>query len=451
MVRLLRPTNYCRLYIAILLLGLISIGLIVGCDDDGGGNSTQALTENDFSEDPSLQADLERHVVVKFLEHPESDTPESDTGETGNDTIPLIYNRTAEHTYCWEDDDGEAGHFLELDDSEGNEILRIDVNGECKTVLLEAGNYLLTLHHDGRIETTHPIFIIPNPENIEQARKTKGLFNRFKLATADILKQIEQTVTKDARAQDVPLPPTEPVDENVNVLVSTNRCVFCDLSGANLAGADLMGARLLLSNLTGANLIGANLSGANITFATLVNANLNSANLIGAVFDSSNMKGANMSDADLSFAFLPDTNLENATFQGANLENALLETSIITNANLRDTVLISADFTGSDLSGSDFTDADMLIADLFFANLTGANLGGARLNTADLNGANLSNANLAFADLENARLLDANLTGAILFGADLSNALWCNACSCADPSTGTCVGCPPADEVCTGP
>ena len=437
--------------IALLLLGFIAIGVIGGCSDNGGQNNTQPLTENDFSDDPGLQADLERHVVIKFLEHPGSDTPENDTGEIGNDIIPLRYSRTAEHTYCWEDDDGEAGHFLELDDSEGNEVLRIDVNGECKTVLLEAGNYVMTLHHDGRIETTHPIFIIPNPENIEVAENNHGLYNRIKQAAANIIKRIDETVTKDARAQDVPLPPTEPADENVDVLVSTNRCVFCDLSGANLAGADLMGARLFLSNLTGANLIGANLSGANITFATLVNANLNSAILIGAAFDSSNMKGANMSDTDLSFAFLPDTNLENATFQGANLENALLETSIITNANLRDTVLISADLTGSDLSGSDFTNADMLIADLFFANLTGANLGGARLNTADLNGANLSNANLAFADLETARLLDANLTGAILFGADLSGALWCNSCSCADPSVGTCVGCPPADEVCTGP
>ena len=451
LITLKKPRICWGTCIAVLLLGFITIVVIGGCSNNNGGqNNTQTLTENDFSNDPSIQANLEKQIVIKFLEHPDSETPENDTGETGNDTIPLRYNRTAEHTYCWEDDDGEAGHFMELDDSAGNEIFRLDVNGECQTVLLEAGDYVMTIHHDGRIETTHPIFIIPNPENIEQARNTKGFFNRFKLAAANILKRIEKTITKEARAQTIPLPQPEPAEENVEVLLSTNRCVFCDLSGANLAGADLMGARLFLSNLTGANLIGTNLMGADIRFATLVNANLNSANLIEAEFDSSDMMGANMTNADLSFAFLPDTNLENATFQGANLENALFETAVIINANLRDTVLFGADLTGADLSGSDFTGADMRIADLFFTNLTGANLLEARLNTADLNGANLSNANLAFADLTDAMLLDATLTGAILFGADFSGALWCNACSCDDPSIGTCVGCPSADEVCTG-
>ncbi|GJM16059.1 MAG: hypothetical protein DHS20C13_13860 [Thermodesulfobacteriota bacterium] len=455
MITLQKPRNFFGKCSAVLLLGLISIFAIGGCSDNGGGQgNTQALTENDFSNNPSLQANLENQIVVKFLEHPDSDTPENDTGETGNDTIPLRYSRTVDHTFCWEDDDGEAGHFMELDDSAGKEIFRLDVNGECKTVVLEAGDYVITLHHDGRIETTHPIFIIPNPENIEQAQNTQGLFNSFKLAAANMFKRIEKTVTKEAQAQTqtqtIPQPQPGPVEENVEVLLSTNRCVFCDLSGANLAGADLMGARLFLSNLTGANLIGANLLGANITFATLVNANLNSANLIEAEFDFSDMMGANMADADLSFAFLPDTNLENATFQGANLENALFETAVIINANLRDTVLFGADLTGADLSGADFTGADMRIADLFFANLTGANLFEARLNTADLNETNLTNANLAFADLTDARLLESNLTGAILFGADFSGALWCNACLCDDPSIGTCVGCPSADEVCTG-
>jgi len=435
------PSHYLKRSLLIAcLVGLIVLGAVGGCSDNGGGQgNTQALTENDFSKDPSLHANLEKQIVVKFLEHPDSDTPENDTGETGNDTIPLRYNRIAEHTFCWEDDDEEAGHFMELDDSEGNEIIRLDVNGECKTVLLEAGDYVMTIHHDGRIETTHPIFIIPNPEDIEQTKVSQGLLNAFIRAAANIL---EKTLIKEARAQTV--------EQKVEVLLSTNRCPACDLSGANLAGADLMGAELLLANLTGANLIGTNLMGADIRFATLVNANLNAANLIEADFFRTDLMGANMSGADLGFARLEDANLENATLQDANLENALLEMAIIINANLRNAVLFSADLTGADLSGSDFTGSDMRIADLFFTNLTGANLREARLNTADLKGSNLSSANLAFADLTDAMLLDTNLTGAILFGADFSGAQWCNACTCDDPSIGTCVGCPPADEVCTG-
>ena len=39
---------------------------------------------------------------------------------------------------------------MELEDSDGNEILRIDVNGECVTEVIKAGDYVMIIHHDGR-------------------------------------------------------------------------------------------------------------------------------------------------------------------------------------------------------------------------------------------------------------------------------------------------------------
>jgi len=80
--------------------------------------------------------------------------------------------------------------------------------------------------------------------------------------------------------------------------------------------------------------------------------------------------------------------------------------------------------------------------DLRRANLTGAYLREAFLTGAHLSGANLSGANL----------VEAFLTGANLSGANLNGARWCDGnCICTVPSIGTCVGCAPVDEVCTGP
>ena len=334
--------NLKKCILFVLLLGFISIGAIGGCSNSevggqGSAGDTQALTENDFANDPSLRADPETNIVATFLEHPNSDTPENDTGQTGNDTIPYKYTRILEYTFCWEDEDDEAGHFMELKDGEGNEVLRVDVNGECVSEVIEAGNYVMIIHHDGRIETSHPIFIIPNPEELEQTRETDGLVNRFKVVAPNIIKGVQSTVTKDAEAQ---------VDQNnINTLIKSNSCEGCDLSDADLSGADLSGADLNDAKLNYANLTGADLTGAD----------LSSANCPGAIF------------------------------------------------------------TEADLTGADLTGAVLIAADLSGATLTGA-----------------------------------DLTGADLTGADLDFTVWCNGCTCAVGSVGTCTGCPPVEEVCTG-
>jgi len=227
---------------------IILIAVILGCNSDGGGQgATQALTENDFSSDPTLSADPEKHLIVHFLEHPDSEKPENDTGEVGVDTIPFIYTRTLEHTFCWEDDDGEAGHFMELDDSEGNEIFRLDVNGECITVVLEAGDYLMHIHHDGRIEKTHTIFIIPERNGEQEAQKidtNEGLLKSAKSLFSKILNNLHNIITQTTNAQ-TPTP-TPTVEDNLNTLLSTGRCVG---AVCNLMGVDLSGKRFWLERI----------------------------------------------------------------------------------------------------------------------------------------------------------------------------------------------------------
>ena len=66
-----------------------------------------------------------------------------------------------------------------------------------------------------------------------------------------------------------------------------NRCIGCDLNGANLEEGLWIGASLWNANLIGANLSGANLSGADL-------------------------ESANFSGADLSTTFLTNVNLDSA-------------------------------------------------------------------------------------------------------------------------------------------
>jgi hypothetical protein len=213
-----------------LLAVIILLATATGCDSGNGGNN-QTLTENDFANDASLRADPDKDLIVDFLEPPGSDTPQYDTGPLGIDDIPVTYTKTQTHTFCWKDDNGEAMDYMELLDSEGQEVLRVDVNGDCVTDTIEPGDYVMTLYHDGSMGDTLPVFIIPNPDNNQQARETDGLFNGFKVVMANILKGIQNTLTKDARAQTV--------QENIDTLLNTRGCSKCILRNAKMTGANL--------------------------------------------------------------------------------------------------------------------------------------------------------------------------------------------------------------------
>ena len=105
--------------------------------------------------------------------------------------------------------------------------------------------------------------------------------------------------------------------EDLQKLLATKQCPFCDLSGAglvlaNLTGANLAGANLAGANLNQANLTGANLSGANLSGTSLQQANLTGANLKGAILNGTDLRGAYLTNAQLTA-----TNLDSAFMQGA--------------------------------------------------------------------------------------------------------------------------------------
>jgi hypothetical protein len=148
----------------------------------------------------------------------------------------------------------------------------------------------------------------------------------------------------------VPANAYSPTD--LKTLLSTKKCVGCDLSGADLsrkqlANADLQAANLVGANLTGTNLSGAKLGGANLTGATLNSTNLTQAGLQAASAIDVNFANTNLTRTDLSYANLVNTNFRTAILANTDLAGANLALADFTGANLGNSSLTSANLAGA--------------------------------------------------------------------------------------------------------
>ena len=226
---------------------------------------------------------------------------------------------------------------------------------------------------------------------------------------------------------------------NIEQLLETGECEYCDLSNADLSGVELEGANLVGANLQGANLVeanlevayllGANLQGANLTDAdftgvNLALGNLSQATLVGTDFEGANLHEANFEDADLQEAdltapsYLKGANLTRANLTDANMGGAYLEEANLQSANLEGADLGRIDVKLKDVPNNySFGEqlADYFIGipvfglssggvdfdtDLTRANLEGANLSYTSVNKATFEGVNLTNANFTESDLD---------------------------------------------------
>jgi len=216
---------------------------------------------------------------------------------------------------------------------------------------------------------------------------------------------------------------------NIEQLLGTGECEYCDLGGADLSGAELEevnleGAYLVGANLQGANLEGANLSGTNLTFANLVEVSaietdLEAANLQGANLEQANLEQARLSapallkQANLTGAILIDADLRGANFNLANLQQADLS-----GANLDQTDVEIDDIPGNYSAGEQFLDTNSpLLAlaigtskgidfptDFLGANLEGANFSNTSLKKVIFEGANLTNVDFTESNLDSEEL-----------------------------------------------
>ncbi len=433
---------------------LILVTAVISCDDNNNENNTQALTEIDFANDPSLRADGNSDVVVDLLEPPNSGVSENDTGTVGEDIIPINYSVTQSQTICWEDDDAQAMHMMELRDAGGNEVLTVEVNTGCVTQVIEAGDYVMAFMHDGRSNDTLPIFITPDLDDEELARETSGFFNRLMKAVPGLLNNFYNNIYSEAKAQ-----------TNRETLIRTNMCPMCNLRGANLNDADLRGVIL-----TGANLIEARLNRADLTEADLSDAILRRAIMLKVIMEDADLSGVDMNPLIIECnrpgcqedpVLEEETVLQDANLRGANLSDAEMRRAFIDGADFTGADLSRADMSGTSLFETIFVDATLVEtnfggADLEFADLSGANmfraffplafLDGANLNGADMTETDLIQSNITDANMSNVNLTGSKLNSANLTGTDLSLSIWCDGmCECASGSIGSCVGCASQD------
>src|SRR3972149_6915494 len=123
--------------------------------------------------------------------------------------------------------------------------------------------------------------------------------------------------------------------EHVDRLLQTNKCPYCDLTGAILKkGADLNGATLTGALLNGADFTGAILKGADLSDANLSGAILKGAILKGATLTIAIFVGADLREADLTDAtFDTHTNFFNATLKGTKIRKEALKADTTKDAN----------------------------------------------------------------------------------------------------------------------
>ena len=137
---------------------------------------------------------------------------------------------------------------------------------------------------------------------------------------------LDQKTDQNELAQPTPDTPDtveQTLAKNLERLRKTNRCVECNLAGADLAKEDLEEAHLERANLSGANLRKADLEKANLKAANLSGANLTDADLEEADLYKANLTGADLTDANLEDASLDGADLTNAILEGANLEGVI--------------------------------------------------------------------------------------------------------------------------------
>jgi len=277
---------------ALAILFLIGLSAFNKAFSGPSDESLTVLTETDFTQDHALFAVADENIVAVFLESPSAEVENSDTGGIGYDVIPYRYRKSMNQTFCWQDADEGAGHYMSLTDTKGKEVLKVASNGDCVTKVIEPGDYEMRLYHDGKTEKRVAVFIVTEE-------------NKSTLSTT-----------------------SEEALSNVATFLDTNRCAGCDLSGVNLFKADLSGVDLSDAILNDAILTEANLSGADLSGAELRNADLSSADLTGT----------NLTGADLSGAILISADLTDANLLHANLENTDTKGAIFTNTNLTGTM-----------------------------------------------------------------------------------------------------------------
>ena len=337
---------------------------LVGCYTMSGrsgdfGHGTGHLDERSLGRGGTAAA-REGQAVVLHLESPEAmNAHRGDTGGTGTDVIPFVFERRSRRTLRignW----ARPSSRVELIDAGGAVLLAVSGASPSAGAEVPPGRYRLRVSQGEGRRGVGTLFVRPDTMVVSKdcpgCRLSGADLRRARLAAANLTRA-------DLRTADLSR---------------------ADLSGARLSGADLQGAVANRVRMPGANLRRADLSSADVIAGDLSGADLGRAVARDASFDSTNLKETGLSGADLTRATLRGAVLSGAELQGASFVRAELDGAVLKSAHLRE-----VDFDGARLVGADLGDSVIDEASFFGADLRRANLKGARLRRVKFQGCSL--------------------------------------------------------------
>ena len=337
---------------------------LVGCYTMSGrsgdfGHGTGHLDERSLGRGGTAAA-REGQAVVLHLESPEAmNAHRGDTGATGTDVIPFVFERRSRRTLRignW----ARPSSRVELIDAGGAVLLAVSGASPSAGAEVPPGRYRLRVSQGEGRRGVGTLFVRPDTMVVSKdcpgCRLSGADLRRARLAAANLTRA-------DLRTADLSR---------------------ADLSGARLSGADLQGAVANRVRMPGANLRRADLSSADVIAGDLSGADLGRAVARDASFDSTNLKETGLSGADLTRATLRGAVLSGAELQGASFVRAELDGAVLKSAHLRE-----VDFDGARLVGADLEDSVIDEASFFGADLRRANLKGARLRRVKFQGCSL--------------------------------------------------------------
>ena len=114
------------------------------------------------------------------------------------------------------------------------------------------------IHHDGRQELSHPIFLIPQEDEQLASTSHETMMDLIFAGVSNILSRLDLGFTQATNAQSVA--------DNIQTLLRTRSCKGCNLTAANLTNTSLRNVNLVDADVTLALFSGSDLSCINPNF-----------------------------------------------------------------------------------------------------------------------------------------------------------------------------------------
>ncbi len=247
----------------------------------------------------------------------------------------------------------------------------------------------------------------------------------------------QKTVGMDEACLETPLSLTMGSIKILNakkVFISSHKCDYCDLVGADFSNLDLENVSLRYANLANVQFNNSILQKADMRYVKLYGANLNYADLNGSTLCGAFLNGNSLSSnraASLTGAYLKNVNLADSNLNGANFTSANFysDTSVgcipkdcgySSCASAANATLDSVNFNNAYMTGVDFSNSSVLGSNFTNAVLTGTVFKNATLDRDPDTGAstNFSGAFIQGADFTDARVSGTNFASAYI---DLAN------------------------------